>query len=86
MEIINQVILLYDNGHYTLEKPKSLSSKKRQQKAPDYFEDWFESGSRFYSHFSYDLKKHGTQRQPSIYIEQLRNTTWPSSWYLPTTN
>ena len=47
VEIINQGILLYDSGHYTLEKPKSLSSKKRQQKAQDYFEDWFESANSF---------------------------------------
>jgi predicted nucleotidyltransferase len=57
VEIINQGILVYDSGNYTLEKPKSLSSKKRQQKAQDYFEDWFESANSFLKGFNFYLKE-----------------------------
>ncbi|MCG8340704.1 MAG: HEPN domain-containing protein, partial [Cytophagales bacterium] len=69
VEIISQGILVYDSGNYTLEKPKSLSSKKRQQKAQDYFEDWFESASESFWGYGAYLKR-GSYKKAAFELHQ----------------
>lgn len=57
VEILNQGILLYERCHYTLAKPQSFLAKQRQQKAQDYFDDWFISANSFFEVFNFYLSE-----------------------------
>ena len=56
-DILQEGTLLYDSGHYQLDTPQPLSPQKRKKKAQNYFEDWFETGNRFYEYFRFGLHK-----------------------------
>jgi HEPN domain-containing protein/predicted nucleotidyltransferase len=46
-DIINEGILLYDNGEYTFDKTKKLTALEEKQKAQDYFDIWFPQAEGF---------------------------------------
>ena len=48
--------VLYDSGKFKLAVPKKLTPKQYQQKAQEYFEQWFESANGFFKQFNYALK------------------------------
>ena len=56
-DIFKQGIMLYDSGSYVLASPQPLSSKKRKQKAQDYFEVWLGKATSSLKGFNFYLKE-----------------------------
>ena len=56
-DIKNEGIVLYDTEKHKLANPKKLTPKQAQEKAQGYFDQWFESASRFIEHYNYDISK-----------------------------
>ena len=61
-DIKNEGIVLHDSGNVTLEDPKLLTPQEAQQKARDYFKQWFKSASEFLRHFEYALNDNSFQK------------------------
>lgn len=47
--------VLYDSEKFRLQEPKKLTPEQYQQKAQEYFDQWFESANDFLRHFGYAL-------------------------------
>ena len=47
-DIINEGVLLYDAGRFTLARPKALNAEERLRLAKQYFGYWFQSASEFW--------------------------------------
>lgn len=56
-DIMEEGIMLYDTGRFTLSKRRKLNIRKRKQIAQQNFDEWVEKAERFYNHFQYDLEK-----------------------------
>lgn len=56
-DIKKEGIVLYDSQKFKLATPKVLTPVESQQKAQDYFNQWFESANEFFDHFSFDIGK-----------------------------
>ncbi|HMC02411.1 MAG TPA: HEPN domain-containing protein, partial [Flavobacteriaceae bacterium] len=50
-------IVLYDSQKFKLATPKILTPEESQQKAQDYFDQWFESANMFFKDFLYNFKE-----------------------------
>lgn len=47
VEILNEGVMLYDSGKFTLSEPKALNPADRKYKARLYFNKWFEDANEF---------------------------------------
>ena len=56
-DIKKEGIVLYDTGTVRLQKPKKLTAEEVQQKAQEYFDQWFESAGVFYEDFRHNFAK-----------------------------
>lgn len=56
-DIKKEGILLYDSKKFTLQNPKKLSPKESQQKAQEYYDQWFTSANEFYVTFDFAMSK-----------------------------
>lgn len=54
-DIAKEGIVLYTSERFTLEEPKDLSPTEAQQKAQDYFKQWFTSANDFFKHYQYAM-------------------------------
>jgi uncharacterized protein len=57
MEILQEGIMLYDSGKFTLSHPKPLNTVDRKHKARLYFEKWFEAANEFLINFNNAFKR-----------------------------
>ncbi len=56
-DIKKEGIVLYDTGKVRLQNPKKLAADEAQQKAQEYFDQWFESAGVFYEDFRHNFAK-----------------------------
>ena len=56
-DIKKEGIVLHDTGKVHLQEPKKLSPEEVQQKAQEYFDQWFTSASYFFDDFTSNLEK-----------------------------
>ncbi|UII34519.1 HEPN domain-containing protein [Fulvivirga ulvae] len=56
-DIKEEGIVLYDTGKHKLTSPKRLTAKQYQEKAQEYYDQWFESANDFYETFNFDLNR-----------------------------
>ncbi|MBL6444827.1 HEPN domain-containing protein [Fulvivirga sp. 29W222] len=56
-DIKEEGIVLYDSGKHKLTSPKKLTAKQYQEKAQEYYDQWFESANDFYETFNFDLSR-----------------------------
>ncbi len=56
-DIKKEGVVLYDSKIYTLNNPKKLSAKESQQKAQEYFNQWYISASDFLEGYEFYLSK-----------------------------
>ena len=56
-DIKEEGIVLYDSGKYNLSHPKKLTPKEYQEKAQDYYDQWFESANEFFGYFEDGMRK-----------------------------
>ncbi len=56
-DIVNEGVMLYDSGRYTLAKAKELDDAERKRIAEQDLEQWFESASNFYVLFEAAFEK-----------------------------
>lgn len=54
-DIAKEGIVLYTSERFTLEEPKDLSPTEAQQKAQDYYKQWFTSANDFFKHYQYAM-------------------------------
>ncbi len=50
-DIKQEGVVLYNKGNFTLQNPKLLTAQEAQQKAQDYFKQWFTSANDFFFQF-----------------------------------
>ncbi|WP_439558262.1 HEPN domain-containing protein, partial [Dyadobacter sp.] len=48
VDILNEGIMLFDSGKFSLSQPKALNAAQRVEKSTEEFEHWFESASNFF--------------------------------------
>jgi len=60
-DIKEEGIVLYDSGKHKLTPPKKLTPKQYQQKAQDYYNQWFEAANGFYKTFNFNLIENDCQ-------------------------
>ena len=56
-DVIKEGVVLYDSGKFTLEKPRELSPEEAQQKAQDYYDQWFTSANQFLGYHEFAMSK-----------------------------
>lgn len=61
-DIKEEGIVLYDSGKVKLAKPKKLTPKQYQQKAQDYYDQWFESANEFLIDFRNALDRNSLNK------------------------
>ncbi|TMU56071.1 HEPN domain-containing protein [Flagellimonas algicola] len=52
-DIKEEGILLYDSEKFRLAPPKKMTPEQYQQKAQEYYDQWFETANSFYKHYNY---------------------------------
>lgn len=68
-DIKREGIMLYDSQRFTLAEAKKLSAAERREYAQQCFDEWFESASRFYSTFQFNLSQ-GWTREAAFLLHQ----------------
>lgn len=56
-DIKQEGIVLYDSGKFRLATPKKMTPRQYQQKAQEYFDQWFESANMFFKDFLYNFNE-----------------------------
>ena len=56
-DIKKEGIVLYDSGKYNLAQPKKMTAKEYQEKAQEYYDQWFESANSFLIDFGNALNR-----------------------------
>ncbi len=56
-DIAKEGIVLYNSDKFTLEEPQNLTPAEAQQKAKDYYNQWFKSANMFFLDFSTNLER-----------------------------
>ena len=54
-DIKQEGIVLFDSGKFKLQNPKKLTPKESQQKAQDYFDQWFTSANGFFETYKFNF-------------------------------
>lgn len=57
-DIKEEGVVLYESGKYKLASPNKLTPKQYQEKAQEYFDQWFESANEFMIDFSNAFGRH----------------------------
>lgn len=52
-DIKKEGIVLYDSGNFQLQNPKKLTAQEAQQKAQEYFDQWYKSANGFFKGFKF---------------------------------
>ncbi len=53
---------MYDSGKFKLATPKKLTPEQYQQKAQEYFDQWFKSANEFLETFEFEISKERFQK------------------------
>ena len=56
-DIKKEGIVLHDTGKVRLQEPKKLTAEEAQQKAQEYFDQWFTSANEFLETFEFEISK-----------------------------
>lgn len=56
-DVKEEGIVLYDSEKFNLAAPKKITAQRYQQKAQDYYDQWFETANKFYKGFNFCLSE-----------------------------
>lgn len=63
VEILNEGVMLYDSGKFTLSLPKPLNPSDRKHKANAYFSKWYEDAEMFLLDFKANFQRGATEKK-----------------------